>query len=170
MISEKSIHMAGDTIQAAVRAFYRQEVTKENNAGLPAEQVLTGLVQALVAPATQTATLHDMRLSFAGQVTGPGLTAKDLQTLKQKDPNNLKDNKPKAYLNYVFFDKQFNFVPDGSGVKQVDGEPNQLEILSSGKVVAKKNGCVYVYTSNESQQDSLSRERSDSGCSLIILE
>ena len=44
---------------------------------------------------------------------------------------------------------------DGSGVKQVDSEPNQLETLASGKVVAKKNGYVYVYTSNESKQDVL---------------
>jgi hypothetical protein len=41
-------------------------------------------------------------------------------------------------------------VNNGSGIKQVDGEPNQLETLASGKVVAKKNGYVYVYTSNES--------------------
>jgi len=46
-------------------------------------------------------------------------------------------------------------VEDGSGVKQVDGDPNQLETLASGEVVAKKNGYVYVYTSNESQQDVL---------------
>lgn len=75
-----------------------------------------------------------------------------------------KKGKPKAYLNYVFFDKELNFVPDGSGIKQVDGAPGELEILSSGKVVAnlptlklrqaRKNG--YVYTSNESPQDDLS--------------
>jgi hypothetical protein len=26
-------------------------------------------------------------------------------------------------VSYVFFDNQFKFVDDGSGVKQVDGEP-----------------------------------------------
>ncbi len=46
-------------------------------------------------------------------------------------------------------------MDDGSGIKQVNGEPGQLETLSSDKVVAKKNGYVYVYTSNESQQDVL---------------
>ena len=53
-------------------------------------------------------------------------------------------------------------------MKQIDGEAGELETLSSGKVVAKENGYVYVFTSNESNQDSLSRERSDSGCSLTI--
>src|SRR5699024_2179134 len=41
---------------------------------------------------------------------------------------------------------------EGSGVKQVDGEAGELETLSSGKVVAKENGYVYVFTSNESPQ------------------
>jgi hypothetical protein len=149
--------MAGDTIQAAVRAFYRQQATPQNNAGLPASQMLAGLAQALVAPEAQAVATHSVRITTGLQIAGPGLTANDLQNLKQKDPDNIKDNKPKAYLNYVFFDNQFNFVPDGSGVKQVDGDRGQLETLSSGKVVAKKNGYVYVYTSNESQQDSLSR-------------
>ena len=119
--------------------------------------MLGGLVEALVVPATQAVAVHNARLASAARVTGPGLTANDLQQLKNKEPQNEPENKPKAYLDYVFFDKQLNFVPDGSGVKQVDGEAGKLETLSSGKVVAKKNGYVYVYTSNESQQDSLSR-------------
>jgi len=149
--------MAGDTIQAAVRAYYKQQPTPQNNAGLPAAQMLAGVVQALVAPAAQAVATHSARLTTGLQMAGPGLTANDLQNLKQKDPDNTKADKPKAYLNYVFFDNQFNFVPDCSGVKQVDGEPGQLETLSSGRVIAKKSGYVYVYTSNESQQDSLSR-------------
>ena len=60
-----------------------------------------------------------------------------------------------GYLNYVFFDKQLNFVEEGSGIRQVDGEAGALETLASGKVVARQNGYVYVFTSNESQRDVL---------------
>ncbi|TAM92963.1 MAG: hypothetical protein EPN39_21215 [Chitinophagaceae bacterium] len=147
--------MAGDTIQAAVRAFYRQQPIPKNNTGLPAEQILAGLLQAFAAPMAQATVTHGGDLMPNNRTVGPNLTTNDLQQLKNKDPQNNKLNKPKAYLNYVFFDNQFNFVNDGSGIKQVDGEPNQLETLASGKVVAKKNGFVYVYTSNESQQDVL---------------
>lgn len=147
--------MAGDTIQAAVRAYYKQQVTPQNNAGLPAEQMLAGLLQAFAAPALQTAAVHSGALSPDARLTGPGLTANDLQQLKNNNPQQSKEDKPKAYLNYVFFDNQFKFVGDGSGVKQVDGDPGQLETLSSGKVVAKRNGYMYVYTSNESQQNVL---------------
>jgi RHS repeat-associated protein len=147
--------MAGDTIQAAVRAFYRQQATKQNNAGLPAEQMLAGLLQAFTAPAEQAAAMHSRTLAPGTTATGPGLTASDLQQLRSNDPRQNQQDKPKAYLNYVFFDNQFNFVGDGSGVKQVDGDPGQLETLASGKVVVKKSGYVYVYTSNESDQDVL---------------
>jgi RHS repeat-associated protein len=147
--------MAGDTIQAAVKSFYRQQATSQNNAGLPAEQMMVGLLQALAAPTAQAMATHSVQASSAARMAGPGLTADDLPDLKHKAPDKTKDDKPKAYLNYVFFDNQFKFVNDGSGVKQVESDPGQLETLSSGKVVAKKNGYVYVYTSNESQQDVL---------------
>jgi hypothetical protein len=81
--------------------------------------MLAGLLQALVAPASQALATHNARLTPDAQLSGPGLTANDLQSLKQKDPNNIQKGKPTAYLNYVFFDKQFKFVGDGSGVKQV---------------------------------------------------
>ena len=144
--------MAGDTLQAAVRAYYKQQAEPRKKISIPAEQMLAGLLQALVAPGAQAMATHGGRLAPGAEITGSGLTANDLQSLWQKNPDNKEINKPKAYLNYVFFDKQLNFVEEGSGVKQVDGEAGKLEILSSGKVVAKENGYVYVFTSNESQQ------------------
>src|SRR5699024_2675533 len=147
--------MAGDTIQAAVRAYYKQQTEPRKKVSVPAEQMLAGLLQALVAPGTKAIATHGGQLMPDARTAGPGLTANDFEQLKNKDPENKRLNKPKAYLNYVFFDKQLNFVEDGSGVKQVDGEAGKLETLSSGKVVAKENGYVYVFTSNESNQDVL---------------
>src|SRR5699024_4425141 len=45
--------MAGDTIQAAVRAYYKKQAAPKKNASIPAEQMLAGLLQAFTAPATQ---------------------------------------------------------------------------------------------------------------------
>jgi len=147
--------MAGDTIQAAVRAFYRQQATSQNNAGVPAEDMAVSLMQALSLPPQAAASTHAANPQARLATPQAGLTSSDLDDLKSKDPLQQRTDKPKAYLNYVFFDNQFNFVEDGSGVKQVDSDPNELETLSSGQVVAKKTGYVYVYTSNESQQDVL---------------
>ena len=77
-------------------------------------------------------------------------TTADLDQLKSNVPDKSLPENPKAYLN---FDNRLNFVSDGSGVNQVKGGPVQLKTLASGQVVAKKDGYVYVYTSNESQQD-----------------
>ena len=122
--------MAGDTIEAAVRAYYKQQATPQIMPILPAEQMMVGLLQAMVAPAAQAMTTHNVQDFPTARMTGAGLTANDLQDLKQKAPNNLKEDKPKAYLNYVFFDNQFKFVDDGSGVKRLEGDPGQLETLS----------------------------------------
>ncbi|GAA4314478.1 DUF6443 domain-containing protein [Compostibacter hankyongensis] len=147
--------MAGDTIQAAVRAFYRQKATPDHQSGVPAEQMLAGLLQALTAPGIQAAAAHSDAIATNSRETLRGLTANDLQKLKNKAPQKKIQEEPRAYLNYVFFDDQLNFVEEGSGIKQLSAEPGKLETLSSGKVVAKKSGYVYVYTSNESPQDVL---------------
>jgi len=78
----------------------------------------------LVAPATQAAATHGVQSAPDARTADPGLTANDLQALQQKDPDKIND-KPKAYLNYVYFDNQFKFVGDASGVKQAGGDPGQ---------------------------------------------
>ncbi|GAA4314351.1 RHS repeat-associated core domain-containing protein [Compostibacter hankyongensis] len=145
--------MAGDTIQAAARAYYHQQGTDPDNPSIPAEEMVSSLIAALPGLAGPTDPGHQANALISNQSQGPRFTANDLQQLKQKDTKNLNAQKPRAYLNYVFFDNQLNFVEEGSGVKQVQAEPDELETLSSGQVIAKKSGYVYVYTSNESQQD-----------------
>jgi len=60
--------------------------------------------------------------------------------------------KPKAYLNWILFDDQFNYVASNSGVQQVlPGSSKQ--VLSAPTQTISKNGFLYVYVSNESAQD-----------------
>ncbi|PSL42225.1 RHS repeat-associated protein, partial [Chitinophaga niastensis] len=66
------------------------------------------------------------------------------------DPN--KQDKPKAYLNFVLFDDQFKLVEENSGVKQVSATPDQLQTLAVDRMPIRKSGFLYVYTSNESTQ------------------
>src|SRR5690606_29025253 len=61
--------------------------------------------------------------------------------------------KPKAYLNFVMFDDQFNLVNENSGVRQVQGSPDQLQTLATNQFEIKRTGFLYVYTSNESVED-----------------
>jgi len=75
------------------------------------------------------------------------------QRLKEKNQNNGQSNRPKAYLNFVLFDDDFKLVEDNSGVRQVKESPDELQELKVEKMAVEKSGFLYVYTSNESQQD-----------------
>lgn len=62
------------------------------------------------------------------------------------------ESQPKAYLNYILFDNQFNLVAANSGAMQVlPGSSKQALIAPLQEVT--KSGYMYVYVSNESPQD-----------------
>jgi RHS repeat-associated protein len=144
--------MAGDTVQIGVRAFYKSTGPKDNSS-VSAEDMIANLLQAFGGEAASAA-------SHAGRQAGyrsplGNFNGNDYRRLKEKDPEQNQQDKPKAYLNFVFFDDQFNLVDDNSGVRQVKGEPDQLQTLAVDKMPVKKSGFLYVYTSNETTQDVL---------------
>ncbi|MBV7532220.1 DUF6443 domain-containing protein [Chitinophaga sp. sic0106] len=144
--------MAGDTIQIGAKAFYKSIGPQSKSNHTPqVENMLADLLAAF---------------GHGNAGTGHGNTAQsrqspfntdfynhDYQRLKEKDTDNNKSDKPKAYLNFVLFDDQFKLVDNNSGVKQIKGEPDQLQTISQDKMLIEKSGFLYVYTSNESQQD-----------------
>jgi len=144
--------MAGDTIQIGARAFYKSNGPKDKKSISP-EDMVAGLLQAFGGAARGDAThgsgQADRVLPF-GNFNGS-----DYQRLKERDADQNQQDKPKAYLNFVLFDDQFNFVEENSGVRQVKGEPDELQTLAVDKMPIEKSGFLYVYTSNETEQDVL---------------
>ena len=62
---------------------------------------------------------------------------------------------PKAYLNILFFDERFKFDEAASRVIPIGYNPGSkgtIAKLASNAVAAGKNGYVYVYFSNESEE------------------
>ncbi len=59
---------------------------------------------------------------------------------------------PKAYLNIVFFDEQFKFVSENSEAVQVttEGSGQTIYRVQGNAKEAARNGYVYIYVSNES--------------------
>jgi RHS repeat-associated protein len=55
---------------------------------------------------------------------------------------------PKAFLNWVALDEQFNWVPGSSGFQQVEGN-DQYSTFTINNVPIEKNGYLYIYVSNE---------------------
>jgi len=142
--------MAGDTIQIGARAFYKSTGPKNNRSVTP-EDMVANLLKSFGGSASATSS-HAMSQPNRSSPFG-NFNGNDYRRLKEKDPNQDLADKPKAYLNFVLFDDQFKLVDDNSGVRQVKGEPDQLQTLAVDKMVMQKSGFLYVYTSNETQQD-----------------
>ncbi|SFD51502.1 RHS repeat-associated core domain-containing protein [Chitinophaga sp. CF118] len=140
--------MAGDTIQLGVKAFYKS--TGTSTSGTTSANMLTALLQAFssssVSDGAHTAT-------GTGSPLSTSFSSTDYDALKQKDPTQNLTDKPKSYLNYALFDDRFSMVNENSGVKQVQGSPDQLQTLGTDRIVIKKTGFLYIYTSNESVED-----------------
>jgi RHS repeat-associated protein len=144
--------MAGDTVQIGAKAFYKSPGPQENNAPAPIEDMLTSLVQAFNGIGAGDNGHAGISTELASPFAN-NFTSNDYQRLQQKDFDQYRSDKPKAYLNFVLFDDQFNLVEENSGVKQVQGDPDQLQTLAKDKMPIQKNGFLYVYTSNETPQD-----------------
>ncbi|WP_343898889.1 RHS repeat-associated core domain-containing protein, partial [Chitinophaga japonensis] len=143
--------MAGDTIQVGARAFYKSTGPKDNKSVTP-EDMVASLLQAFGGENTGNAS-HAARQA---EQLSPfrNLSGNDYQRLKEKDPDNKgPQDKPRAYLNFVLFDDQFNLVEENSGVRQVKATPDELQTLVVEKMPVAKSGFLHVYTSNETQQD-----------------
>src|SRR5690606_38221172 len=143
--------MAGDTIQIGARAFYKSTGPKDNKSVTP-EDMVASLLQAFGGEnsgnASHTARQAEQLSPFRN------FNSNDYQRLKEKDPNNQgPPDKPRAYLNFVLFDDQFNLVEANSGVRQVKATPDELQTLAVDKMPVTKSGFLYVYTSNETTQD-----------------
>jgi RHS repeat-associated core domain len=144
--------MAGDTIQIGARAFYKSAGPKDSKSVTP-EDMVAGLLQAFGGEAASNGS-HTNRVADRVSPFG-NFNTNDFQRLKERDADQNQQDKPKAYLNFVLFDDQFNLVEENSGVRQVKGEPDELQTLAVDKMVMEKSGFLYVYTSNETEQDVL---------------
>ncbi|QJB38982.1 RHS repeat-associated core domain-containing protein [Chitinophaga oryzae] len=145
--------MAGDSVRIGVNAFYKSGQPLNNKAGTPlSENMLTDLVAAFGGQ--RSGELHHGNSADIVQTPfNTNFYNNDYQKLKEKDNDAAHPDKPKAYLNFILFDDQFNLVEQNSGVKQVKAEPDQLQTLAQDAMPITKNGFLYVYVSNETQQD-----------------
>jgi len=62
----------------------------------------------------------------------------------------INSTRPHAFLNWVLFDEQFNYVSESSGFEQVGGDQEFKKHVRLNLPVTK-NGYLYIYLSNETQ-------------------
>ncbi|WP_343745589.1 RHS repeat-associated core domain-containing protein [Chitinophaga sp.] len=141
---------AGDTVQISTRAFYKSTGPASRQGNTPPEEMVAALLNSFGGSATAA----DEHSAVADRTSpfGNTFTDRDYRSLTQKDPDQ-PTTQPRAYLNYVLFDNQFKMVDANSGVKQVKSTPDELQTLGTDKMVITQGGFLYIYSSNESQQD-----------------
>ncbi len=112
------------------------------------------LVRAFGNPGAATAVDHAASEGANGTPFNNNFVNNSWDRLKERDPKSpANPDRPRAYLNFVLFDEDFNLVEGSSGVKQVAATPDELQTLAQDNVIMEKSGFLYVYTSNETQQD-----------------
>lgn len=142
--------MAGDKIDLGVKVWYPEsEISGLPEIGEP-EDVLPSLINTLSG---NTAGLSGGKASST-ELSGAGspLWAGIQSFLDSHPEDGSIAETPRAYLNWVLFDEQFKYVPDGSGFIRVPGFSNDIQTLVNSNIPVVKSGYLFVYLSNETQK------------------
>ena len=137
--------MSGDNVNIFGKSLWHSNGTQiNNNNSLPALDLLGALAGTTV--------LKNLGHDVTNAITtgGSSVTPGDVTNLLNNVP--VPSNKPKAYINWILFDDQFRPVTTSGGFDAVSDNPDQLKAHAQS-VPVTKNGYLYVYASNESNQD-----------------
>jgi RHS repeat-associated protein len=144
--------MAGDRIHVKLDYFYSTANSATNNSG---SNPLTSFVNGLTGAFGNSAQVSSLLKNEAATVTAQLSGNTPFTSLINPTPNTSGGNEaPKAYLNVLFFNEQFQFDAASSVVIKVAYAPGTKGIIDrtfSNALAAQKSGYVYIYFSNESE-------------------
>lgn len=132
--------MVGDTLNIWGRSYWDQVSSTYDAPGV--ESILAGLLGTPVGGSGA----HGMT---SGQLASLASNSNGLYNFLQGRPTTT--GVPKAGINYVFFDEQFQFVSGGFSMIQPSGGDKQHysdPVLQN--IVAEKSGYIFIYCSNDS--------------------
>ncbi|HLK28701.1 MAG TPA: DUF6443 domain-containing protein [Puia sp.] len=139
--------MSGDNIQMAVKNFYKSGTNSAQTTSF--SDILNSLANGLV---TSTGGAHGTvgNLTQSTSTVYTGLNS----FITNNDPNT-GTSYPKAYLNWIFLDDQFNYVSSLSGAipaASATYPASTLNTVAPGSTLnVNKNGYLYIWVSNETQ-------------------
>jgi RHS repeat-associated protein len=145
--------MAGDMINATAQ--YYHQGTAGGNSSTMVNTVLTSLVQAITGSGGTGALVKGNTGNINTQLSG----ASGFINAVQPNGSSPTSTIPQAFLTAIFFDERFNMIPaaDGGVVQQqvaaTVGSNGGVLVLNPTNYKAPKNGYVYIYLSNQSNND-----------------
>lgn len=138
--------MAGDKVRAKTDYYYQTDPgAGSGNTAASITALVNSFSSALISGRGSAITHGNEGAITSNLGANPGLA--DMLNNPPAAPN---PNAPRAYINYIFFDEQFNIVKEVSGFKRVSQAGDGAAPLVTDEIKARKNGYVYVYLSNES--------------------
>jgi RHS repeat-associated protein len=137
--------MSGDKIDTKVD-YYIPSQTTDNSTADGVSSVLSSLLNLLNGADAPDA------LKGSGTTITSSLNSTPLTDFLKPQGTTVSSTQPKAYLNVLFFDEQFKFVQTNSQIipANIEGTPEHITRILADAATAPKNGYVYVYVSNES--------------------
>ncbi len=136
--------MSGDKVQIGIKSFYKSGGSA-NSGGNPVADILSSLASGIVGASGSAKGTFE---ALSNGVTSPLLGA---MNAFRDDKNSNQTTKPKAYLNWILLDEQLKYVAAGSGAKPVGNADILNALTNDGPVSIPKNGYLYIYVSNETQ-------------------
>ncbi|NII28882.1 hypothetical protein HB364_27640 [Pseudoflavitalea sp. X16] len=136
--------MSGDKVDIAVKSFYLGSGAGSGTND-PIADILTSLATGIVGMAGESkGTLSALGNSGSSPLLGA------LNSFRNEE-NATPSNKPKAYLNWILLDEQLQYVSASSGADLIKDTGNIYALTSGGLVTMTRNGFLYIYVSNETQ-------------------
>jgi len=142
---------SGDTVNLTAQSFYPDN-TGSQRTGL-AETALSQLVNAMLSPsglAGKGRAIAIERLKAQGLEKSTGY--RDMMNKLPNSDYNNQNNRPKAYMVWMLFDKEMKLVKTGksSGARQIPEGAGQVKQMAESGIVMDQGGFLTAYTVNES--------------------
>jgi hypothetical protein len=137
--------MKGDSVNIKVSSWYKLNGSTPSTP--PINSTLANIVGSLISGISGSAVVNTHNVTTNQLTTANAFTPDVTNFLNNQTTTNNNTAKPKAYLNWIYFDEQFNIVSSSSSAEQV-GADTELK-LHVQQTVASKCGFLYVYVSNE---------------------
>ena len=140
--------MSGDAVSLGVQCYYVNNTITTTNSSL--NSVLNSLAGGIMGTPTGAA-----EGTLSGYTSSSGTVYSALTNFLGTNDPAPPTGYPKAYLNWILLDDQFNYVSGSSGAVAAASTTypaNQMNTVApGGPIVMSKNGYLYVWVSNETQ-------------------